>query len=75
MLWHGRLHGCGSWLPENKKLTCGMEEKTVVSYGCQKTKNKHCGMEEKTVEAHGPLPSPAPRPQRKILIKNCVFLP
>jgi len=58
MLWHGRLSGCGSWLPENKKLTCGMEEKTVVAHGCQKTKNQHCGMEEKTVEAHGRLPSP-----------------
>ena len=33
MLWHGRPHSCGSWLPEDKKkLICGMEEQNVVAY-------------------------------------------
>ena len=33
MLWHGRPYGCGLWLPEDKKLICGMKGKNVVAYG------------------------------------------
>ena len=38
MLWHGRLYGCGSWLPEDKKanmshIICSMEGGNVVDYG------------------------------------------
>jgi len=29
----GRQDGCGSWLLEDKKLICGMEEKTVLANG------------------------------------------
>ena len=34
MLWHGRLYGCGSWRPVDKKLICGMEGENIVTYGC-----------------------------------------
>ena len=33
LLWHVRTNDCGSWLPETKKLRCGMEATTVVAHG------------------------------------------
>ena len=33
MLLHGRAYGCGSWLPEDKMLICGMEGQNVAAYG------------------------------------------
>ena len=27
MVWYGRPHDCGSWLPVDKKLRCGMDGK------------------------------------------------
>ena len=33
MMWHGIPNGCGLWLPEDKKLICGMKGENVVAYG------------------------------------------
>ena len=47
MLWHG-------------KFECyGMEDQTVLAYGCRKTNKLICGMERKNVMAYGRLPLPA----------------
>ena len=37
---------------------CGMEDRTVVAHGCQKTKKIICGMEGENGVAYGLLPSP-----------------
>ena len=31
LMWHGRLYGCGLWLPEDKKVKCDMEGETFVA--------------------------------------------
>ena len=38
---------------------CGMEDRTVVAYGCGRQKSWYVAWKEKEVVANGRLPSPA----------------